>query len=69
VDVADDLGGGVDVGAGGDDGREAVIGADHGNQYRSCADGSYADGEGWGSCGADGGGPRGGGRGFLLPAQ
>ena len=34
VDVADELGGGVDVGAGGDDGGEAAIGANHGNQYR-----------------------------------
>ena len=29
VDVADDLGGGVDVAAGGDDGREAAVRADH----------------------------------------
>jgi hypothetical protein len=36
VDVADDLGGGVDVGAGGDDGREAAVGAEHRISIGSC---------------------------------
>jgi hypothetical protein len=34
VDVADELGGGVDVAAGGDDGGDAAVGADHEIQYR-----------------------------------
>jgi hypothetical protein len=36
VDVADELGGRVDVAAGGDDGREAAVGADHGISIESC---------------------------------
>jgi hypothetical protein len=42
VDVADDLGGDVDVGVVGDGGREAAVGADH----------EYSIAAGWGAAGA-----------------
>jgi hypothetical protein len=44
LDVADDLGGGVDVAAGGDGGGDTAEGAKHGYSVGSCADGETRSG-------------------------
>jgi hypothetical protein len=47
VDVADELGGGVDVAAGGDGGEDAAVGADHETKYRCYGAARTAMGFAW----------------------